>query len=156
MPDNGAQADWGVRADWIGRVLGVAIPLGRLPEAAPADYRAVWTDAKNGVDAALGQLARHMLASQDELLQRIAREGLPRLTAQQDSALEVALTAYERAPVERRPAAAAELRSAVSRYQTALTEEAAFGLIDSNPFGIAIAARENLGKALAQIKQSLP
>jgi hypothetical protein len=161
--------DPAVGRQWVARVLGItAAPssdgldglddfnLDDEPvEPEPVDPLALWSSAKDDVDAGLNALVR-MLKDQDSpVLRKIADYGLHGLTDGQTVALTKALMQYRGASGEARAAASGQVLKAVTAYQTLLTGNPVFARLDANPFGVSIGLVSRLGGALADIGKAV-
>lgn len=148
----------GSKAEWIKRVLGLDLagPVQVTPQE-PVDLNAIWRDAKEATDQQLNVLAGKLRATGDPDLERIADLGLFSIGGGRgiNVALRKALIEYGAASTDRRPAAAQQVRKAVTDYRVAITGNPGIALIDRNPFGVMVGLGSRLGAALDRIEQSL-
>ncbi len=156
------------KGEWISRVLGISLAdfrprrdqdgttstVTQGTKAAGGGELAFWRKAKQTVDGAIDELAEALRATEDPLVQRLAM-ALPDLGKDQAIALETALRGLEKSSPDRRQDAAEAVRGAARAYRTALATQTAFRLIDDNPFGIKVAMRESLDRAMVQLEQSI-
>ncbi|HVC60367.1 MAG TPA: hypothetical protein VND19_08425 [Acetobacteraceae bacterium] len=153
MSDTGSS-----KAEWIKRVLGLDLaPPNPVTPKEPVDLNAIWRDAKEATDQQLNVLAGKLRATGDPDLVRIADLGLFSIGGGRgiNVALRKALLEYGAASTDRRPAAAQQVRKAVTDYRAAITGNPGIALIDRNPFGVTVGLGPRLGAALDRIEQSL-
>ena len=150
---------------WIKRVLGIDVgssaarPATPDLEAAGADPRALWQEAKEAADQRLNVLASKLRDTGDPDLVRIADFGLFGISNGGKGinvALNKAMIEYAAAAGERRAQAATKLRQAAQAYRATLASNEAVKLVDNNPFGVKVALLATLGGALDRIEASLP
>lgn len=140
--------------DFLTRYLGLRPGAGDTA-AATDPLLSLWTDAKDEADRELDTLAGALRSSGLPLFERIADAGLHAITNGQFVALQTALMDYDRTPAAARGDAAAQARKAVEAMRGFLTSEPAVGLLEKNPFGVAVGLRGRLGAALDRIDARL-
>lgn len=145
--DLAAREDEGTEAEWTEEAEDTDAP--------PADPLAIWTEAKEQVDAGLNALIRVMQAEESPTLQRIAGFGLFGLTQGQTVALNKALREYQASAGPARAAAAKQVQAAAQSYRALLTGRPVFAKLDDNPFGIEVGLVDRLGGALARIESAV-
>jgi len=136
--------------EWVQRVLGVALS-GAGGTGRKASFLAIWRDAKESVDAAIGALAGELRATGDPDLERIAEFGLFGLTEGEGVALMAALREADANPAR----AQGRLTGAIGKYREFLAGSQVVTLIDRNPFGVQVSMRATLGHALDEMEQQL-
>ncbi len=154
------------QADWIARVLGVAVAgAGAAPAAASVDglekARADWAATRRKVSASVGAL-------QSKVVDAYAARGLgPKLEAAYqnevawvldalDARVAAALDALISSPDERRRAALLrEAREAIGDYLTFVATDKIIDGLDHNPFGVPLALRATLSAALTSLEKAL-
>jgi hypothetical protein len=137
--------------EWVVRVLGVSLTPGeQAPPIGPFEpVLPLWTAAKEEMDAGIGTLQRALLEDGDEYMHRIAEFGLNGATNRKSVGLVVALRELDARPTE---ASRAKAIDAVEEFRDFLQGSPLVGLIEDNPFGVAVPLRATLGKALDQIE----
>jgi hypothetical protein len=143
-------ADEAAMRSWVLRVLRVD-PASGGKNTPQNGYLAVWRDAKDSVDTALGTLSKRLRTTGDPDLERIAEYGLYGASEGENVALMAALREAEADPKK----GAEALAKAIEDYRDFLAESEAITLIDKNPFGVAITMRATLGAALDELEQRL-
>ena len=143
-------ADLVAEKEWIAHVLGLAVgieadspPVGPFKPTLP-----LWTAAKEQADTTIGKLQRALLDDGDDYLRRIAEFGLNGATDRKSVGLMVALREVDAKPTEASRTNAIEAAEAMRDF---LDSSPLVGLIETNPFGIAVPLRSVLGKALDDI-----
>jgi hypothetical protein len=142
-------ADSADQRAWVLRVLGVAVPA--RGAGGGADLLKIWTDAREQVDAAIGELQSALRANGDPDLRQIAEYGLNGLTSGENVRMMAALQELKAGS----PKGAAKVAGAVAAYRAFLDGKAA-ALLEDNPFDVPVPLRTVLGHALDQLTQSLP
>lgn len=130
-----------------------ALAAGKQPAARPAAEAApiiIWREAKETVDARIGDLRKSVLAHPDESLRptlaQIADKGLNGVTDRASVGMMAAMMEAKAQP--------AKALKAIETFQTFLAGDIARG-IDENPFKVAVGLRTTLGAALDSIRQHL-
>lgn len=146
MTDSPAQRDW------ITRSLGFEFPSGPRTEHGPA--LPVWQAAKDAVDAQLRQLSDRLRKTSLPVLVEVADE-LEHLLEPFRVGLVAALLAFDRAPVEVKPAARAAAIKALTAALVRLDAEKRLPAVDANGFGVSVSVRATLGAALRRLQHQL-
>lgn len=145
------------QSKWVERVLGVAMPQSvNLAASAPSGPRPkllpLWIDAKEDVDAGIGNLQAALKATQDEDLLQIVEYGLYGATTGQAVRL---MAALRDADASNDPAALKKLSGAVASYREFLAGAPIVDLIEDNPFGVTVPLRRVLGGALDELERQI-
>jgi hypothetical protein len=149
------ETDHSAQYAWIARVLGVASgPTSVSRDGGP--LLPIWIEAKDTVGEQITKLQTVMRGTDFPLLRRIADAGLNGITGRLQVGLMVELTEFDRAATDARPQSATRLRGAINRLRGFLDQDRAVPLLDSNPLGVTVAIRRELGGALDRIERALP
>jgi hypothetical protein len=146
-------SDFDQKSAWLVRVLGVDVSGGTRPGGDQARLLPVWIDAKEEIDAGIGQLQRVLGKSDRPGLRLIAEYGLNGLTQRESVGMMVALRNFDADPAAE--PARKKLASAAQAFRTVLGTHPIMPLLENNPFGVALPVRATLGKALDAIEARL-
>jgi len=128
-------------------------PTTQKPAGSP---RAIWLAAKDEIDDQLGKLQLALRAFKEPRLERIAEMGLHGITDKRQVSLVTAINEFESAPPAGRQGPARDkLLSAVKSFAEFVATDPIVALCDKNPFGIPVAIRGTLGKALGDIRAAI-
>lgn len=134
---------------WVARVLGYTVPA--QVARAPTKLTPVWNQAREGVDRAVNTLCAAVREVEHPLTQTLVDRGLSGFTGRLTVPLTAALLS-----ADADPAAAAALRPRLRDMRAFLSADRVIGLIEDNPFGVAVAIRAPLMAALDEIEAALP
>jgi hypothetical protein len=115
----------------------------------------VWQDAKEELDKQIGSLQSFLRGSDDPELQEIGDKGLNGVTGQLQVGLRVALTEFDNAAPDKKPAARKVARDRVNDFRTFVETDELFELLDDNPFGVAVTVRQTVARALVEVEAAL-
>lgn len=120
------------------------------PAPAPgAEATAIWRDAKAASDKSVAALCAALRGFGDAELTRIADTGLTGVAETAQAGLTAALEAFRQAGSS---AAAQTVAQRVAECRTMLDTDPLVALCEDNPFGVAVAIRATLGRALNRIE----
>ncbi len=150
MPGSEAQADW------VRRVLGVAVSAdpATAPAAAPRATLAIWQEAKDAVDGQLAALYATLRQTGIPVLGIVADE-TEKVLAAFRTRLTTALMNFDRAAGDAKEKARAAALEVASAYQTEIPVDKHGIGADTNPFGVTVTIRDTLGGALATLRRAL-
>jgi hypothetical protein len=140
-------ASSGDQRAWVARVLGYELPPAldtKRLQAAVAAYHDALADIGNGVAA----LQAKLRATGEPLMTRIADEGLKDLTGGFRVTMSAALMDLVKAPADERRRNAKAVHKLCGKIAGVVSGNQVFSLIDSNPFGVHLNARNGLLQAL--------
>jgi hypothetical protein len=131
------------------------------PDEKPADGAAnvaaalpVWQEAKEAVDAQLGQLYDKLKRAGIPVFVTAANQ-IEGVLAGYRTGLVKALTEYDGASGGAKEKARANALQVVADYQARIPKDKHIIAADTNPFGVTVTARETLGAALAGLSKQL-
>ncbi len=152
------------RRDWLLRVLGIVLPgasagAGQPNEAGPPPEwiaaRAAWQAASDTVDGQITALQSALRASGDETLQQIAEFGLNGVTGNHKVPLMAAMSEIGSGDAGAVSKAAPKALGIIRAFRAHLDSDERIEVCDGNPFGVTVAIRATLGRALAQMEAAL-
>jgi uncharacterized protein involved in exopolysaccharide biosynthesis len=164
------QAPLDDRREWIRRVLGIDLTSGDQPRIAPAAagdsqladakiaealaaIRQIWQDASDKVDAQITALQATLRGTEDDELHEIAEYGLNALTEGKKTRVLVAIhTMGDGANLQQ---SGTKALSAFTQFREHIETDERVRAFDENPFGVAVALRQTLTPALAQMEARL-
>lgn len=130
-------------------------PAGGARTVDPERLLALWQGARDiadkGVTALQGALRGHGVAELD----RIADAGLNGVTEGNQTALLAAMVDLARATPDARPAAARRVGQASAAFRQFLAADPVISLCEANPFGVKVAIRATLTRALDAIDKAV-
>jgi hypothetical protein len=152
---NAAQAAGQKQFDAAFKLLDQAGLLLQQPDSIPTPPALlVWQEAKESVDAQLGQLYDKLKRVGLPVLEEAANQ-IEGVLAGYRTKLVTALTEYDQAAGSAKEEARTKALQVVSAYQTNIPNDKHIIAADTNPFGIQVAIRKTLGSALADLSKQL-
>ncbi len=146
-------SDFDETSAWVVRVLGIDVSDGTRPGGDQARLLPIWTDAKEEIDAGIGQLQQVLSGSERPGLRLIAEYGLIGLTQRENVGMIVALRNFDADPAAE--PARQQAISAAQAFRAVLATHPVMKLLEDNPFGVALPVRARLGGALDAIEARL-
>jgi hypothetical protein len=138
------------KAEWVGRVLGVALSRSQAGMKARGPLLPIWTEAKEKADSGITKLQNALRERKDEDLDAIAEYGLYGATTGQSVTL---MAALREADATGAPEAYEKVCDAVEDFRDFLEGAPIVDLIEGNPFGVSVPLRATLGPALAELEK---
>lgn len=142
-------------AAWVTRVLGVEIPA---RNGASGPLLPIWASAKDNVDAQLGTLTSVLRRIDIPVLHKVA-DKMEDVLGGFRVALVARLMEYDAAVRQGQASARATARQAALRtvadYRTRIPNDPHIVGADTNPFGVTVAIRATMDKALDRLQRQL-
>lgn len=160
--------------EWILRVLGVPVNVliathrkirripvrGRARRPGAVRYAStycvkLWDSAVEAAIADTGLLADALEETGDPSLKAIANACVPAIRARLSSEIVPTLCALDKAPPERQEAARSAAREVIRQFKERIGTEPLISLLEANPQGVRVSARQSLVGALDRIDREL-
>jgi hypothetical protein len=125
------------------------------PAAKPANTLGIWQEAKDLAGEQISKLQAALRETGDELLMRIADQGLNGITKRLQVGLQTALMEFDGAPPGMRAARSEAARKAVADFRTFLKTDPGLPLLADNPFGVRVSLLEDLTKTMSALDAAL-
>jgi hypothetical protein len=148
------------RADWVARVLGVALPPPAMaaPDGLAAEWAAAcaaWHRAAAEVDRQLAGLKAALLASGDGEYEEIAEQALDKVIGPGPAILATALARLDGAEATRLRPAAAALLPALQRFEAQIEAAEGVRVCEDNPVRARVTIRAGYGRGIAALRAVL-